>query len=129
MWHAVRALSAVLSAVLHTRDWFCDAVPLCVCVSPHTGTSYHACLAARQTIEDLCELPVVLELASDLLDRRCPVFRDDTCVFVSQSGETADTLMALEYAKERVSGHTRTHTHTHAPLAVCTVSVRCHVPN
>ncbi len=34
------------------------------------GTSYHACLAARQTVEDLCEMPVVLELASDLLDRR-----------------------------------------------------------
>lgn len=37
------------------------------------GTSYHACLAARQTVEELCDLPVVLELASDLLDRygRC----------------------------------------------------------
>ncbi|KAG1675057.1 hypothetical protein FOA52_002716 [Chlamydomonas sp. UWO 241] len=65
------------------------------------GTSFHACLAARQTVEELCDLPVVLELASDLLDRRCPIFRDDTCVFVSQSGETADTLMALEYAKAR----------------------------
>ena len=32
-------------------------------------------------------------------DREAPVFRDDTCVFVSQSGETADTLRALEYAK------------------------------
>lgn len=65
------------------------------------GTSYHACLAARPTVEDLVELPVALELASDLLDRRCPIFRDDTCVFVSQSGETADTLQALEYAKRR----------------------------
>lgn len=63
------------------------------------GTSFHACLAARQTVEELCDLPVVLELASDLLDRRCPIFRDDACVFVSQSGETADTLCALEYAK------------------------------
>ena len=35
---------------------------------------------------------VSLELASDLLDRRAPIFRDDMCVFVSQSGETADTL-------------------------------------
>lgn len=40
-----------------------------------------------------CEqLQVSLELASDLLDRRAPIFRDDMCVFVSQSGETADTL-------------------------------------
>ena len=30
------------------------------------------------------EIPVALELASDLLDRRCPIFRDDTCIFVSQ---------------------------------------------
>lgn len=65
------------------------------------GTSFHACLAARQTVEELCDLPVVLELASDLLDRRCPIFRDDACVFVSQSGETADTLVALEYAKAK----------------------------
>ncbi|KAL6779853.1 ATF1 [Auxenochlorella protothecoides x Auxenochlorella symbiontica] len=65
------------------------------------GTSYHACLAARQTVEELVEVPVALELASDLLDRRAPIFRDDTCVFVSQSGETADTLQALEYAKSR----------------------------
>jgi glutamine---fructose-6-phosphate transaminase (isomerizing) len=66
------------------------------------GTSYHAAMCARQTVEELCEIPVVLELASDLLDRRCPLFRDDTCIFVSQSGETADTMRALEYAK--VSG-------------------------
>lgn len=57
------------------------------------GTSYHSCLAARQTVEELVDVPVALELASDLMDRRCPIFRDDTCVFVSQSGETADTLM------------------------------------
>jgi glucosamine 6-phosphate synthetase-like amidotransferase/phosphosugar isomerase protein len=69
------------------------------------GTSYHACLAARQTVEELCDMPVVLELASDLLDRRCPVFRDDVCVFVSQSGETADTLRALEYAKTKVDAY------------------------
>eukprot|EP00879_Flechtneria_rotunda_P013604 GHRR01014210.1.p1 GENE.GHRR01014210.1~~GHRR01014210.1.p1 ORF type:complete len:690 (+),score=211.83 GHRR01014210.1:228-2297(+) len=65
------------------------------------GTSYHAALAARQTVEELVEVPVVLELASDLLDRCCPIFRDDTCVYISQSGETADTLRALEYAKAR----------------------------
>ena len=52
------------------------------------GTSYHAAMACRQTMEELTEIPVVLELASDLLDRRCPIFRDDTCVFVSQVGGT-----------------------------------------
>lgn len=56
------------------------------------GTSFHAALACRQTVEELTDIPVSLELASDLLDRLCPVFRDDAYIFVSQSGETADTL-------------------------------------
>ena len=64
------------------------------------GTSYHSCLAARQVVEELTEIPVSLELASDLMDRGAPLFRDDTCIFLSQSGETADTLRALEYAKD-----------------------------
>jgi glucosamine--fructose-6-phosphate aminotransferase (isomerizing) len=64
------------------------------------GTSFHACLACRQIVEELTEMPVALELASDFMDRRCPIFRDDMCVFVSQSGETADTLQALMYAKD-----------------------------
>ena len=69
---------------------------LCGC-----GTSYNSAIAVRQLMEELNELPVTLELASDVLDRQCPFFRDDTCVFISQSGETADTLKAMQYAKER----------------------------
>lgn len=42
-----------------------------------------------------------VELASDFLDRETPIFRDDTCFFISQSGETADTLQALQYCKEK----------------------------
>lgn len=45
-------------------------------------------------------IPVTMEIASDLLDRQGPIYREDTAVFVSQSGETADTLSALEYALE-----------------------------
>lgn len=41
-----------------------------------------------------------MEIASDLLDRQGPIYREDTAVFVSQSGETADTLQALQYALE-----------------------------
>lgn len=65
------------------------------------GTSYHSCLATRSIFEELNEIPVAIELASDFLDRRSPVFRDDTCVFVSQSGETADSILALQYCLER----------------------------
>ncbi|KAI1969694.1 glutamine--fructose-6-phosphate transaminase (isomerizing) [Ophidiomyces ophidiicola] len=65
------------------------------------GTSYHSCMAVRGVFEELTEIPISVELASDFLDRQAPVFRDDTCVFVSQSGETADSLMALRYCLER----------------------------
>ncbi|XP_059202320.1 glutamine--fructose-6-phosphate aminotransferase [isomerizing] 2 [Centropristis striata] len=65
------------------------------------GTSYHAAVATRQILEELTELSVMVELASDFLDRNTPVFRDDVCFFISQSGETADTLMALRYCKEQ----------------------------
>ncbi|XP_037955493.1 glutamine--fructose-6-phosphate aminotransferase [isomerizing] 2-like [Teleopsis dalmanni] len=65
------------------------------------GTSYHSAIATRQLLEELTELPVVVELASDFLDRNTPIFRDDVCFFISQSGETADTLMALRYCKQR----------------------------
>lgn len=65
------------------------------------GTSYHSCMAVRGAFEELTEIPIAVELASDFLDRQAPVFRDDTCVFVSQSGETADSLMALRYCLER----------------------------
>jgi glutamine---fructose-6-phosphate transaminase (isomerizing) len=65
------------------------------------GTSYHSSVATRQLLEELTELPVMVELASDFLDRNTPVFRDDVCFFISQSGETADTLLALRYCKQR----------------------------
>ncbi|KAK4985414.1 glutamine--fructose-6-phosphate transaminase (isomerizing) [Elasticomyces elasticus] len=65
------------------------------------GTSYHSCMAVRGVFEELTEIPISVELASDFLDRQAPVFRDDTCIFVSQSGETADSLMALRHCLER----------------------------
>ncbi|CAL8090959.1 unnamed protein product [Orchesella dallaii] len=65
------------------------------------GTSYHSAIATRQLLEELTELPVMVDLASDFLDRNTPIFRDDVCFFISQSGETADTLMALRYCKSR----------------------------
>ncbi|KAM3255966.1 hypothetical protein ACQJBY_048870 [Aegilops geniculata] len=64
------------------------------------GTSYNAALAARTFVEELTGIPVTMEVASDLLDRQGPIYREDTAVFVSQSGETADTLLALDYALE-----------------------------
>ena len=65
------------------------------------GTSFHSCVATRAIFEELTEIPCCNELASDFLDRKSPIFRDDVCIFVSQSGETADTILALRYCLER----------------------------
>lgn len=51
------------------------------------GTSYHSAIATRQLLEELTELPVMVDLASDFLDRNTPIFRDDVCFFISQSGK------------------------------------------
>jgi glutamine---fructose-6-phosphate transaminase (isomerizing) len=71
-------------------------IVFCAC-----GTSYHSCIATRAIFEELTEIPVSVELASDFLDRKTPIFRDDVCVFLSQSGETADTILALRYCLDR----------------------------
>ncbi|KXN72834.1 isomerising glucosamine-fructose-6-phosphate aminotransferase [Conidiobolus coronatus NRRL 28638] len=65
------------------------------------GTSYHSSIATRAIFEELTEIPIITELASDFLDRKTPIFRDDVCVFISQSGETIDTILALKYCLER----------------------------
>ncbi|KAJ3271457.1 glutamine--fructose-6-phosphate transaminase (isomerizing) [Terramyces sp. JEL0728] len=65
------------------------------------GSSFHSCLAVKSIFAELCEMPISVELSSSFLDEQLPVFRDDVCVFLSQSGETKDTLMALQYCKER----------------------------
>lgn len=64
------------------------------------GTSYHSAVATRQLLEELTELPVMVELASDFLDRNTPVFRDDVCFFISQSGESS--VAAIPTAKSYV---------------------------
>ncbi|KAG5859216.1 glucosamine-fructose-6-phosphate aminotransferase [Encephalitozoon hellem] len=65
------------------------------------GTSYHASLANRPLLEELLEIPVSVEIASDFLDRNPPILRSDCVFFVSQSGETADSVMVLRYCLSR----------------------------
>ncbi|KNC49002.1 glucosamine-fructose-6-phosphate aminotransferase 2 [Thecamonas trahens ATCC 50062] len=65
------------------------------------GTSYHSGVASRPILEELTGIPVSCENGSDFLDRRAPIFRDDTVFFISQSGETADVLRTLAYCKAR----------------------------
>jgi glucosamine--fructose-6-phosphate aminotransferase (isomerizing) len=69
------------------------------------GTSYHSAVATRALIQELTQLPVMIEMASEFLDCETPVFRDDVCIFISQSGETADTLNALRVCKGKYIYH------------------------
>jgi glutamine---fructose-6-phosphate transaminase (isomerizing) len=63
------------------------------------GTAYHACLTARHWIETISGIPVDLDVASEFRYREPPLGSDTLAIFVSQSGETADTLAALRYAR------------------------------
>ncbi|MEM9327753.1 MAG: glutamine--fructose-6-phosphate transaminase (isomerizing) [Bacteroidota bacterium] len=65
------------------------------------GTSWHAGLVAEYIFEELCRIPVEVEYASEFRYRN-PVIREgEVMIAISQSGETADTLAAIELAKEK----------------------------
>ena len=64
------------------------------------GTSYHAGLVARYWIEGLARVPVSVEIASEYRYRHPAIPEDTLLIAISQSGETADTLAALERAEE-----------------------------
>jgi glucosamine--fructose-6-phosphate aminotransferase (isomerizing) len=64
------------------------------------GTAYYAGMISKYWFERFARLPVNVELASELRYRESPVSPADLAVFVSQSGETADTLASLRYMKE-----------------------------
>ncbi|WP_127130228.1 glutamine--fructose-6-phosphate transaminase (isomerizing) [Pseudoflavitalea rhizosphaerae] len=65
------------------------------------GTSWHAGLLAEYIFEELCRIPVEVEYASEFRYRNPIVKPGDVIIAVSQSGETADTLVAIEKAKEQ----------------------------
>ena len=65
------------------------------------GTSWHAGLIGKQLIESLCRIPCEVEYASEFRYRNPVVSKDDVVIAISQSGETADTLAAIQLAKEQ----------------------------
>src|SRR5450432_2991560 len=65
------------------------------------GTSWHAALVAEYIIEELCRIPVEVEYASEFRYRNPIINEGDVIIAISQSGETADTLVAIEKAKEQ----------------------------
>jgi len=65
------------------------------------GTSYFAGLVARYWIESLCKIPVKIDVASEFRYREPVLSKKGITIVISQSGETADTLAALRYAKKQ----------------------------
>ena len=63
------------------------------------GTSYYSGLAAKYLIEEISGLEVEVDIASEFRYRAHPFRKDNLMIFISQSGETADTLAALKFAK------------------------------
>ena len=65
------------------------------------GTAMHAGLSGKSAIEKLCNIPVTVDIASEFRYRNPIIDKNTLCIFISQSGETADTIAALKLAKSK----------------------------
>lgn len=65
------------------------------------GSAYHVGMTAKYIIENMARIPVTVDIASEFRYRNPIIEKGDLCIFVSQSGETADTLASLREAKKR----------------------------
>lgn len=88
----------VLSGVELNKDKFleCERITLVAC-----GTSWHAALIGKRLIQDFCRVPVEVEYASEFRYGNPVLGPKDVVISISQSGETADTLAAIQIAKEK----------------------------
>lgn len=88
----------VLSGVVENAEKFRYANRIIIVAC---GTSWHAALIGKRLIQEMCQLPVEVEYASEFR-YGCPIITPrDIVVAISQSGETADTLAAIQLAKEK----------------------------
>ena len=88
----------VLSGVEINKDKFLNArrIVLVAC-----GTSWHAALIGKRLIQEMCGIPVEVEYASEFRYSNPCLTKDDIVISISQSGETADTLAAIQLAREK----------------------------
>ena len=94
----VEANHVTLSALIDYRRQLLSAKRVIIVAC---GTSWHAGLIGKQLIETFCRIPVEVEYASEFRYRNPVVTEEDVVIAISQSGETADTLAAIQLAKER----------------------------
>ena len=85
-----------LSGVIDHKDKLLAARRIIICAC---GTSWHAALIGKYLIEDLTRIPVEVEYSSEFRYRNPVIYPDDVVIAISQSGETADTLAAMQLAK------------------------------
>lgn len=91
------ATNVTLSAIIDHRKELMHAKRIIIVAC---GTSWHAGLIGKQLIEHFCRIPVEVEYASEFRYRNPVISSDDVVIAISQSGETADTLAAVELAKK-----------------------------
>ncbi len=94
----VEGTEVVLSGVVDNKDKFLNAKRIIIVAC---GTSWHAALIGEFLLEDLCRIPVEVEYASEFRYRHPIIYKDDIVIAISQSGETADTLAAVDIAKQQ----------------------------
>ena len=92
------ANNVVLSAVIDHKQKLLNARRFIIVAC---GTSWHAGLIGKQLIENICRIPVEVEYASEFRYGNPVITSEDVVIAISQSGETADTLAAVELAKEK----------------------------
>ncbi len=85
-----------LSAILDNKEKLLNAKRIIIVAC---GTSWHAGLIGKYLIENFCRIPVTVEYASEFRYSNPVVTENDVVIAISQSGETADTLAAIEVAK------------------------------
>jgi glucosamine--fructose-6-phosphate aminotransferase (isomerizing) len=86
-----------ISGVIDHKEKFLNAKRIIIVAC---GTSWHAALVGEYIIEDLTRIPVEVEYASEFRYRNPPLNKSDIVIAISQSGETADTLAAVQLAKK-----------------------------
>jgi glucosamine--fructose-6-phosphate aminotransferase (isomerizing) len=93
----VEGTNVTLSAVIDYKKQLLSANRVIIVAC---GTSWHAGLIGKQLIESLCRIPVEVEYASEFRYRNPVITEKDVVIAISQSGETADTLAAVELARK-----------------------------
>ena len=94
----VRQDNIALSGFIDNKDRFLNAKRIIITAC---GTSWHAGLIAMYAIEEFAQIPVEVEYSSEFRYRRPVINKDDVVIAISQSGETADTLAAIQLAKSK----------------------------